>query len=67
MSLKNLDLYNLKMDINEILAGYLNGNLAWSKAMLTLHAYELGDLVEAYWDRENPDKSEILLMVRRMQ
>ena len=67
MNLKNLDVYNLKMDINEILAGYLNGNLAWSKAMLTLHRFELSDLVEAYWDQENPDKSEILLMIRRMQ
>mgnify|MGYP003661589811 FL=1 len=67
MNLKTLDVYNLKMDINEILAGYLNGNLAWSKAMLTLHRFELSDLVEAYWDQENPDKSEILLMIRRMQ
>ena len=67
MNLKTLDVYNLKMDINEILAGYLNGNLAWSKAMLTLHRFELSDIVEAYWDHENPDKSEILLMIRRLQ
>mgnify|MGYP003631992598 FL=1 len=67
MNLKNLDVYNLKMNINEILAGYLNGNLAWSKAMLTLHRFELSDIVEAYWDHENPDKSEILLMIRRLQ
>ena len=67
MNLKNLDVYNLKMSINEILEGYLNGNLAWSKAMLTLHSFEIADLVEAYWDHENPDKSEILLMIRRLQ
>ena len=67
MNLKNLDVYNLKMSINEILEGYLNGNLAWSKEMISLHSFEIADLVEAYWDRENPDKSEILLMVRRMQ
>jgi hypothetical protein len=67
MNLKNLDVYNLKMNINEILEEYLNGNLAWSKVMLTIHRFELSDLVEAYWDHDNPDRSEILLMIRRIQ
>ena len=67
MNLKNLDVYNIRMNINAILAGYLNGNLAWTKAMITLHSFEIADLVEAYWDHENPDKSEILLMIRRLQ
>ena len=67
MNLQNLDVYNIKMNINAILAGYLNGNLAWSKAMISLHSYEIADLVEAYCYHENPDKYEILLMIRRLQ
>ena len=52
--------------IEELLESYLNGNIGYVREQMTKEGIHLGNMVDFYILMYNPDRYEVVLMVRRL-